>query len=431
MVSVYRSATVRVAVATVLAAGSLLAQAVPESWRHIGNSVVDRSLADLATGPVDRVWFLPSGPLLAHTAEGVFETADFETWHPASATPPASDPEQFTPVRLPEPDALVRSRPGSTIAYAVGQFVYRSDDGGASWQNLTGYRGISILGGALRDVAISPGSDDQVVVAGADGVFRSMDGGRSWSGLNQGLPNLPATRLLSLPSGDDGVRLALGDGTAVVWEPGQKRAWLPTDNADVTAETEQRRAYSARFGVRSPRSLRRAITFTRGWRTAGSRYRQTGERPGAPRFLTAQAQWSASGWMPATRGSRWLHWARALRTCPACPPHTWSAPRMAANGTISRETCRYRREWDHSRSHFGRDLRGDRRWRIHGILQLRRAGPSSAVDSSRAARARTGDGCKARCAGQSALGCSGRLRSLFDSGATSRARSAGGEHSRI
>ena len=79
----FRSATTRILIATVLgtvggprprrpAAGR------PAEWRHIGNSAIDLSLAGLATGPVDRVWYSGSGSLLIHTASGrVFETADF------------------------------------------------------------------------------------------------------------------------------------------------------------------------------------------------------------------------------------------------------------------------------------------------------------------------------------------------------------------
>ncbi|MGH9558973.1 MAG: hypothetical protein ACRD30_07000 [Bryobacteraceae bacterium] len=235
--------------ATVLVAGGLSAQAVPDSWRRVGNSVVDRSLADLATGPVVRVWYTASGSLMTQSVSGrVFQTADFETWQAIDAAPPANQ-DQFTPIRLPEADAVVKSRPGSSTAYAVGKFAWRSDDGGASWDNLTDFQGFSILGGDLRDLAISPSSDDQVVVAGTDGVFRSMDGGKSWSGLNQGLPNLRAARLLSLPAGDEGVKLALADGNSVEWEPGQKRAWTPDENTGLAGELEQRRIYSARLGA--------------------------------------------------------------------------------------------------------------------------------------------------------------------------------------
>jgi len=46
--------------------------------------------------------------------------------------------------------------------YGVGRNAYRSDDGGLSWSNLTGYKGVSILGEWLSDVAPSPRDPDEV-----------------------------------------------------------------------------------------------------------------------------------------------------------------------------------------------------------------------------------------------------------------------------
>ena len=257
----YRFATFRIAIATVLATSAVTAQintqisaeSPASTWRRIGNAAIDRSLADLASGPVDRVWFSATGSLAIHTPSGrVFETADFENWKPSAAPVPAESTPRVQPLRLPEPDARTRSRAGSPAVYALGKFVYRSETAGATWDDLTSYRGVSILGENLHDIALSPapaGSDDQIVVAGANGVFRSMDGGTTWSGLNQTLPNLPAVRLLSLPAGDQGVQLALSDGTAIAWDPGEKRAWHPVDNPELASELQARKILSARFGV--------------------------------------------------------------------------------------------------------------------------------------------------------------------------------------
>jgi uncharacterized protein (TIGR03437 family) len=255
---VYRFATYRIVIATVLATSAVSAQISTDTpastWRRIGNAAIDRSLADLASGPVDRVWYSATGSLMVHTPSGrVFESADFETWKPASAPVPPESAPRVQPVNLPESDVRTRSRSGSSTLYAVGKFVYRSETSGATWDNLTSYRGVSIVGGNLRDLAVSPAlspeSDDQIVAAGADGVFRSMDGGKTWSGLNQSLPNLPTLRLLSLPAGDQGVQLALSDGTAIAWDPGEKRAWHPVENLEFASELQARKILSARFGV--------------------------------------------------------------------------------------------------------------------------------------------------------------------------------------
>ena len=250
----FKSATVRVLTATVCLALGLHAQnpSPSSSWRRLGNALIDRSLAGLAGGPADRVWYSADGStLLIRTASGnVFATSDFETWQPSSAPPPAAVPTSGA-ASLPEPGAATRSgRANSARLYAFGKFVYVSDNGGASWDNLTAFRNISIIGNDLRDLAVSPFNEDEAVVADASGVFRTADGGKSWSGLNQGLPNLPAARLLGLPTGDHGARLGLPDFSAIEWQPGQKAAWLPADNSDLVGEWGLRQALTAMKGLK-------------------------------------------------------------------------------------------------------------------------------------------------------------------------------------
>lgn len=245
-------ATLRILTATALMAIGLAAQSAPD-WRHVGNMSIDRSLAGLATGPVDRVWYSSDGSQLSvRTSSGrVFETSDFEKWRPAAANSPA-EPAARTAMasRLPEGGAHVRGRAQtSTSLYAFGKFAYRSQDGGANWENLTAFRSSSILGEDLRDLAVSPVNEEEIVVAAAAGVFRSLDGGKSWSGLNQGLPNLPVKHLLSLPSGDRGVRLELADMSVVEWAPGQKRAWSAADNAEVNFDLRWRQVLTPQRGA--------------------------------------------------------------------------------------------------------------------------------------------------------------------------------------
>src|SRR4029077_13176195 len=239
-------ATVATLIATVLVAGLAQAQApspVPD-WRQIGNWVVDKSLAGPASGPVARVWYSQDGAtLFVQTgSRRLYQTADFENWRPATAASPPMPVSALVP-RLPEPGATARMQPGQRArVYAFGNFVYRSDDGGVSWENLTAYHSASIVGPGLRDLAIAPNNGDELVVAGGAGVFRSADGGLSWSSLNEGLPNLPATRLLNLPAGDQGVKLALTNDETVEWPPGDKQTWLPTDNTSLASESQLRDA---------------------------------------------------------------------------------------------------------------------------------------------------------------------------------------------
>ncbi len=239
-------ATVRRLFATVLlGVSSLWGQAVTPEWYHIGNSLVDLSLADASTGPVSRVWYSADGRTLhATTASGrTFETKDFETWQ-ASAAVAGNSPDAPPVLRFPEPGAQIRGQ------YAFGSFVYRSQNLGASWDNLTAWRSRSIVGKPL-DLAVSPGDPEEITVASSGGVYRSLDGGKSWSGLNQGLPNFPAAgaRLRSLPSGVRGVQLELDAGKVVEWQPGEKQAWRPTISPDALGDLKLRQDLQTKLGM--------------------------------------------------------------------------------------------------------------------------------------------------------------------------------------
>jgi uncharacterized protein (TIGR03437 family) len=233
--------------ALALAAVSVVrAQSAVSNWSRIGNTLVDFSLAGLASGPVNRVWYSPNGGILYTTTFSgkTFETQDFETWKESSATaPPAADLSTAgTP--LPEPGARLEGFNGQrSTMYAFGALVYQSQNGGASWDNLTGYGSQSIIGGAARDLAISPRDPEEVTVATSAGVFRSLDGGKSWCGLNQGLPNLPAARIWALPAGDQGAKIEIPGNLAVEWQPGEKQAWRPVASADMMREALQRQAF--------------------------------------------------------------------------------------------------------------------------------------------------------------------------------------------
>ncbi len=214
-------------------------------WRHVGNTAIDLDLAGLASGPVDRVWYSPAGDQLwIRTPSGkTFVTNDFDQW---TAVPDPNPPaiSQGRASNLPENAAQLRNPLGaSPRVYAFGAFVYRSDNSGKNWDNLTGFRGNSIVGDGLRDLAVSPSNEDEIVVAGADGVFRSLDGGRSWNSLNESLPNLPAARIRNLPQGTQGIQVELPRGVAE-WQPGERLAWRPGYNNAAAAELALRQLWS-------------------------------------------------------------------------------------------------------------------------------------------------------------------------------------------
>jgi uncharacterized protein (TIGR03437 family) len=241
---------------TCLLAGTALhtlaqeAAPVAIEWRNAGNLSLDRGLNGVASGTITRVWYSADGTKLYALGVGgrVFETSDFEQWTISTAQVPAPAVDGFSRSK---PEAALRVRRSlRERAYAAGRFVYRSDDDGLNWTNLTSVRGESILGDGITDIAASPVEADEVTVATQNGIWRSIDAGLSWVSLNDGLPNFPAARILSLPNGSRGMRIAV-DGSAFEWQPGERKAWraLQADEF-LLAETQRNARLSQQLGFR-------------------------------------------------------------------------------------------------------------------------------------------------------------------------------------
>ncbi len=215
-------------------------------WRKIGGSAVELSLASPATGPVDRVWFSPGGVLFAHTVSGrIYQTADFESWMEAPAGTEVAAASPAAAVRTPEAGAQILSvSADSTSIFGLGRQVSRSQDGGHTWTNLTGFRGHSVIGVAQHSVAVSPTDSSQIVVANDYGVWRSLDGGATWAGLNAKLPNLPVTKIFSTPSGVAGTRIGAGGLGELELPPGGQ-IWQIAYANDFASRTADRLRYSA------------------------------------------------------------------------------------------------------------------------------------------------------------------------------------------
>jgi uncharacterized protein (TIGR03437 family) len=238
--------------ALLLTAAFLAAQTTPVEWRRIGNTSMELGLASPATGPVLAVWYsLDGSHLYARTRDGrLFETIDFENWALAQGIAEPAATMAPSVARVPEPGVKLAasiSAPGRV--YALGNQLYRSEDGGHSWTNLTAYHNQSIIGSAQRDVAVSPVDPDQLAVANDFGVWRSMDGGMSWSGLNQSLPNLPASRILAAPSGGQGARIIVRNLGPMELPPGSTEAWAPSADPQTIAESSALRAASQALGT--------------------------------------------------------------------------------------------------------------------------------------------------------------------------------------
>ena len=216
--------------------GQAPAAAGKPDWRRVGTLTLAEGLPSPSAGaPVERVAFLADGALVAGLPGGRFwRTADGAAWTAVETAPP-TEPATGA-AQLPEPGALVReSRRGPALVYAGGEQVWRSEDGGRTWRNLTQLRQGSLLGARVNDLAADPENPDRVAVAAATGVWISLDGGLSWQGWNENLPAFRAVRIVAAPARGRGSHVALAGaaGTKVVeWAPGFRLGWLPTAGVD-------------------------------------------------------------------------------------------------------------------------------------------------------------------------------------------------------
>ncbi len=247
-------ATIRIplgAAALVFAAGFAQAQPRPE-WRKVGPSAADLALASPATGAVAQVWFSPQGSTLyARMRSGaIFQTADYQTWFPAPGVEAPPAPAPAAAARLPEPDAgVVAGAAGGTTLFALNRDLYRSDDGGRSWANLTAFKSQPVIGAGQRSVAVSPADAQRLVVANDFGVWLSPDGGVAWTGLNDALPNLPVRRILSTPSGAAGARIQVENWPGALELPPGGAFWIPAPAAALENEDARKQRFSAALGT--------------------------------------------------------------------------------------------------------------------------------------------------------------------------------------
>jgi uncharacterized protein (TIGR03437 family) len=246
----------RLAVAAGLLAHGLPGQAPAVAgkpdWRRVGTLTLAEGLpSPSAGGSVERVAFQADGVLVAGLPGGRFwRTADGVAWTALETAPPP-EPAAVA-ARLPEPGAVVReSRRGPALVYAGGEQVWRSEDGGRTWRNLTQLRQGSLLGARVNDLAVDPENPDRVAVAAATGVWISLDGGLSWQGWNENLPAFRSARIVAAPARGHGLQVALAGaaGTKVVeWAPGFRLGWLRVAGLD--KEELLRGAYGRLVGAK-------------------------------------------------------------------------------------------------------------------------------------------------------------------------------------
>jgi len=176
------------------------AQTAP-AWVPVAGRTWNAGLAGPASGPVQSVWFSRDGNrLFVQTESGrVFETtaapgsANVQGWKLNSTDVVPVHPARPTELTRPESGILIST--SGTRRYSLTRTNIFGSDDGRSWVNLTGLDGHSILGDGFSALVVSPADSSDIVAANQQGVWRSLDGGLSWQGINEDLPNMTARSL--------------------------------------------------------------------------------------------------------------------------------------------------------------------------------------------------------------------------------------------
>ncbi len=181
------------------AAGLLLAAAVLQGapgWTRLGGTGVSAGLAGPAGRPVEGAWFSADGRrLYAALQDGTLWASEDAgwTWVREDGDPP--EPKAAVDREEVMGSAVVLRNPyRAGVSYALGEHLYRSDDGGGEWTNLTANHGSSVIGRWQAVLAISPSDPDLIVVGNSMGLWKSHDSGVTWASLNTRLPNFPEVR---------------------------------------------------------------------------------------------------------------------------------------------------------------------------------------------------------------------------------------------
>ncbi len=209
-------------------------------WKRLGGTGVAAGFAGLAGQPIEDAWFSANGSRLYASLRGggVWSSTDLGlTWHRAERAD-ADYPAHLELGETVDGSALVVRNPyRAAVSYALGEHLYRSDDGGSEWTNLTALGGESVIGRWQSVLAISPADADVIVVGNSMGLWKSHDAGVSWGSLNGNLPNFPSARFLGTQAAGAPLLAAAPLGTlelirtasGLTWRASSARQFGPAD----------------------------------------------------------------------------------------------------------------------------------------------------------------------------------------------------------
>ncbi len=153
-------------------------------------------------------------------------------------------------------DAWRRPAEPARPAFFGGGGVFRTTDGGGTWQDITG--ALPTADAALTNIAVSPTDARRLWVTfsgyKADvKVFASTDGGATWTNLSEELPNLPANTVAARTGASNGVFVGLDVG--VYYRDDVLGKWTPFADGlpyssvqSLIVDEKNRRIVAATFG---------------------------------------------------------------------------------------------------------------------------------------------------------------------------------------
>jgi photosystem II stability/assembly factor-like uncharacterized protein len=153
----------------------------------------------------------------------------------------------------------------NTIYVVKPNNLYRTTDGGSSWNDITGTIPVGV-GSVLTYITIDPTDPDRIwVTLGGfvrftvngynvgNKVFRSVDGGTTWVNMSEGLPNVPANCIIYENGTSDG--LYVGMDVGVYYRDNSMSEWLLFSNnlpnaivADMDINYSNNKLYVGTFG---------------------------------------------------------------------------------------------------------------------------------------------------------------------------------------
>ena len=94
-----------------------------------------------------------------------------------------------TPVTLPEADILtdvfIDETNSDNVFITVGTHVYRSEDGGAIWEEMSNGLGINPVTDIIFDIERNPINTEEFTVSASNGIYRSTDSAANWEQVHQ------------------------------------------------------------------------------------------------------------------------------------------------------------------------------------------------------------------------------------------------------